>query len=148
MTIPEAAELVIQAGAMGEGGEVFVLDMGEPVRIFELAKRLIKLTGKDIKDEKNPEGEIKIEFTGLRPGEKLFEELLIGDNVSPTDHSRILKAQEDFLPIEIINKNLQEITSAEERSDVTQLKELLKSVVTGFTPEEQVSDVLTIQKEN
>ena len=148
MTIPEAAELVIQAGAMGEGGEVFVLDMGEPVKIFELAKRLIKLTGKDIKDEKNPEGEIKIEFTGLRPGEKLFEELLIGDNVSPTDHSRILKAQEDFLPIEIINKNLQEITSAEERSDVTQLKELLKSVVTGFTPEEQVSDVLTIQKEN
>ena len=84
----------------------------------------------------------------MRPGEKLFEELLIGDNVSPTDHSRILKAQEDFLPIEIINKNLQEITSAEERSDVTQLKELLKSVVTGFTPEEQVSDVLTIQKEN
>ncbi len=148
MTIPEAAELVIQAGAMGEGGEVFVLDMGEPVKIFELAKRLIKLTGKDIKDEKNPEGEIKIEFTGLRPGEKLFEELLIGDNVSPTDHSRILKAQEDFLPIEIINNNLREITSAEERSDVTQLKELLKSVVTGFTPEEEVSDLLTIQKEN
>ena len=84
----------------------------------------------------------------MRPGEKLFEELLIGDNVSPTDHSRILKAQEDFLPIEIINNNLREITSAEERSDVTQLKELLKSVVTGFTPEEEVSDLLTIQKEN
>ncbi len=148
MTIPEAAELVIQAGAMGDGGEVFVLDMGEPVKIYELAKRLIKLTGKDINDENNPEGEIQIEFTGLRPGEKLFEELLIGDNVSPTDHSRILKAKEDFLHMEEINDHLQEIISAEESSDITQLKEILKEVVTGFKPDKQVSDVLTLQKDN
>ena len=80
MSIPEAAELVIQAGAMGDGGDVFVLDMGEPVKITELAKRLINLSGKDLIDENNPRGDIEIKFTGLRPGEKLYEELLIGDN--------------------------------------------------------------------
>merc|ERR1711965_321033 len=97
MSIPEAAELVIQAGAMGEGGDVFVLDMGEPVKIVELAKRLINLSGMDLIDEKNPEGDIEIIFTGLRPGEKLYEELLIGGNVSPTEHKKILKAQEESL---------------------------------------------------
>ena len=93
MSIPEAAELVIQAGAMGKGGDVFVLDMGEPVNIYELAKRLIKLSGMEVKDEDNPEGEIEIIFTGLRPGEKLYEELF-GDKVSTTEHKQILRAEE------------------------------------------------------
>ena len=106
MTITEAAELVLQAGAMGEGGDVFVLDMGEPIKILELARRLISLSGLDVKDENNPNGDIEIKFTGLRPGEKLYEELLIGDSVSKTEHVRILKAKEDYLPYEDIEKYL------------------------------------------
>ena len=97
MSIPEAAELVIQAGAMGEGGDVFVLDMGESVKILDLAKRLINLSGFEVKDENNPKGDIDIIFTGLRPGEKLYEELLIGDNISETDHKQILRAEEEFI---------------------------------------------------
>ena len=97
MSIPEAAELVIQAGAMGEGGEVFVLDMGEPVKIVELAKKLIRLSGMALIDANTPDGDIEIKFTGLRPGEKLYEELLIGDNVDTTEHKRILKAKEESL---------------------------------------------------
>ena len=97
MSIPEAAELVIQAGAMGLGGEVFVLDMGEPVRILELAERLIRLSGMEPQSEENPDGDIEIIFTGLRPGEKLYEELLIGDNVGPTKHKQIFRANEDFI---------------------------------------------------
>ncbi len=148
MSIPEAAELVIQAGAMGEGGEVFVLDMGEPVKIFELAKRLISLTGKEIQDEDNPDGDIRIKFTGLRPGEKLFEELLIGNNVSSTQHKRILKAQEDSLGTESLNNYLHKLSLAEESGNVDELKEILKAAVIGFTPEKEVMDVLTLQKQN
>ena len=96
MSIPEAAELVIQAGAMGEGGDVFVLDMGEPVKIYELARRLINLSGMEVKDENNPEGDIEIVFTGLRPGEKLFEELLIGDEVQSTMHKQILEPKKSI----------------------------------------------------
>ena len=97
MTIKEAAELVIQAGAMGKGGDVFVLDMGEPVNIFDLAKRLINLSGMELKDDTNPEGDIEIIFTGLRPGEKLYEELLIGNNVTKTQHNQIFRAEEEYL---------------------------------------------------
>src|SRR5690606_25799126 len=93
MTIPEAAELVIQAGSMGRGGDVFVLDMGDPVKIVDLAKRMIKLSGLSIQTPERPNGDIAIEYSGLRPGEKLFEELLIGDNVSGTEHSRIMRAE-------------------------------------------------------
>ena len=99
MTIPEASQLVIQAGSMGLGGDVFVLDMGEPVKIIELAEKMINLTGLTVQSEENPSGEIAVEFSGLRPGEKLYEELLIGDNVSPTEHSMIMRADEDFLPV-------------------------------------------------
>lgn len=98
MTIPEAAQLVIQAGAMGEGGDVFVLDMGQPVKILDLARRMIHLSGLEVKDAQRPNGDIEIRVTGLRPGEKLYEELLIGDNVLPTDHERIMRAQESLLP--------------------------------------------------
>jgi len=98
MTIPEAAQLVIQAGAMATGGDVFVLDMGQPVRIYDLARRMVELSGLTLRDEAHPHGDIAIEITGLRPGEKLYEELLIGDNPEPTDHPRIMKAHEDFMP--------------------------------------------------
>ncbi len=146
MSIPEAAELVIQAGAMGEGGDVFVLDMGEPVKILELAKRLISLSGMEPKNAEDSSGDIEIEFTGLRPGEKLYEELLIGDNVSPTDHKRILKAQEVSLEEKDLDKYLQMIQSAEKEGDVNALKQVLKEAVSGFVPEKEIVDILHLQK--
>ena len=148
MSIPEAAELVIQAGAMGEGGDVFVLDMGEPVNIYEIAKRLINLSGMELKDEVNPEGDIEIIFTGLRPGEKLYEELLIGDNVTATKHSQILRAQEDFLSKVKLEHFLSLLKEAEESGDVKSLKKILEDVVIGFTPEDEIVDVVYQQKKN
>ena len=148
MSIPEAAELVIQAGAMGEGGDVFVLDMGEPVNIYNLAKRLINLSGMELKDEDNPEGDVEIIFTGLRPGEKLYEELLIGDNVSATEHSQIFRAEEDFLAardLEIHYKSMQE---AEKKGDVVALRNILKKVVSGFVPSEDIVDIVYQKKIN
>ena len=148
MSIPEAAELVIQAGAMGDGGDVFVLDMGEPVKIVELAKRLINLSGMDLIDEHNPDGDIEIKFTGLRPGEKLYEELLIGNNVSRTEHTRILKAQEEFLPQSDLERYLDQLKKAEQTNNVVFLKEILLEAIHGFTPEQGIVDVLDIQKNN
>ena len=142
MTITEAAELVLQAGAMGEGGDVFLLDMGEPIKILELARRLISLSGLDVKDENNPNGDIEIKFTGLRPGEKLYEELLIGDSVSKTEHVRILKAKEDYLPYEDIEKYLDVIKKAEEDGDTALLKTILTEAISGFTPEKDIVDIL------
>jgi len=147
MSIPEAAELVIQAGAMGQGGDVFVLDMGEPVKIFELAKRLINLSGMELIDKDHNDGDIEIKFTGLRPGEKLYEELLIGDNVSTTEHKRILKAKEDFLPKSEIDSHLVSIKKAEDNEDVHSLKTILQSVVTGFTPDKKIVDAIYLQKD-
>ncbi len=148
MSIPEAAELVIQAGAMGKGGDVFVLDMGDPVKIVELARRLIKLSGMELIDEENPKGDIEIQFTGLRPGEKLFEELLIGDNVSTTKHKRILKAQEEFLPFEDLSRFLELIADSERKGDVVTLKKVLREAVDGYTPEAGIVDVLHTEKTN
>ncbi len=148
MSIPEAAELVIQAGAMGEGGDVFVLDMGEPVNIYEIAKRLVNLSGMELKDEDNPEGDIEIIFTGLRPGEKLYEELLIGDNVTATKHSQILRAQEDFLSKVKLEHFLSLLKEAEESGDVESLKKILEEVVIGFTPDDEIVDVVYQQKKN
>ena len=146
MTIPEAAELVIQAGAMGDGGDVFVLDMGEPVKIYELAKRLINLSGMEVKDDKKPDGDIEIIFTGLRPGEKLYEELLIGDNVSSTEHPQIMRAQEDSLSSEELEQYLRELDEAEKAGDVSALREILKQAVSGFTPEKEISDIVYKQQ--
>ena len=146
MTIPEAAELVIQAGAMGDGGDVFVLDMGEPVKIYELAKRLINLSGMEVKDDKKPDGDIEIIFTGLRPGEKLYEELLIGDNVSSTEHPQIMRAQEDSLSSEELEQYLRELDEAEKTGDVSALREILKQAVSGFTPEREISDIVYKQQ--
>lgn len=146
MTIPEAAELVIQAGAMGKGGDVFVLDMGEPVKIYELAKKLIGLSGMELKTSDNPDGDIEIKFTGLRAGEKLYEELLIGDNVSSTDHERILKAREQHLSEKEIYSFLREIEEAETTGDIKALKEIFKNAIVGFTPDKEIVDVIHVQK--
>ena len=146
MTIPEAAELVIQAGAMGKGGDVFVLDMGEPVKIVELAKKLIRLSGMELKTIDNPDGDIEIKFTGLRAGEKLYEELLIGDNVSSTDHERILSAREQHLSEKEINLFLREIEEAEKTGDTKALKETLKNAIVGFTPDKEIVDVMYLKK--
>lgn len=148
MSIPEAAELVIQAGAMGRGGDVFVLDMGEPVKIVELAKKLIRLSGMDLKTKENPNGDIEIKFTGLRPGEKLYEELLIGDNVSSTEHARILKAQEQHFSKREIDSYLNEIERSERTGDTKALKEVFKKSIVGFTPNQEITDVLYSLKNN
>ena len=146
MSIPEAAELVIQAGAMGKGGDVFVLDMGEPVKIYDLAKRLINLSGMEVKDKDNPEGDIEIIFTGLRPGEKLYEELLIGDNVSTTEHKQILRAEEDFIEASALEDYLNLINEAEKRGDIQALKDILQKVISGFKPSEEIVDIVYHQK--
>lgn len=148
MSIPEAAQLVIQAGAMGEGGEVFLLDMGEPVKILELAKRLIKLSGYELIDEDNPNGDIEIVFTGLRPGEKLYEELLIGSNSVNTTHKQIYKANEDFLNSKDLKFYLDSLKDAEQSNDVEKLKSLLKDSIHGFTPEKEIVDIIQTKNNN
>ena len=133
MTIPEAASLVIQAGAMATGGEVFVLDMGEPVKIVDLAKRMIYLTGCKLKDKNNPEGDMEIVVTGLRPGEKLYEELIIGDdNVEPTQHPLIRQAMEQSFPLMDIENMLSQLTRRAQPHDVEWLKEEFKYFVEGY----------------
>ena len=142
MTIPEASQLVIQAGAMGHGGDVFVLDMGEPIRIVDLAKRMIHLSGLEIKDAEHPDGDIEISYTGLRPGEKLYEELLIGDNVSNTDHARIMRAQELVIPWAELEKMLATLEQATEDDDFERVRGVLADAVTGFIPQCEIEDVL------
>ena len=142
MTIPEAVELVIQAGAMGLGGDVFVLDMGKPVRIDDLAKKMIRLSGLEVKDESHPDGDIEIEYTGLRPGEKLYEELLIGDNVSDTDNPLIMRAEEEMLTWDEISPILDELQSAIRQCDQAKLRELLIQIIPGFKPQSDISDIL------
>jgi len=148
MSIPEAAELVIQAGAMGKGGDVFVLDMGEPVKIIELAKRLINLSGLELKDKNHPEGDIEIVFTGLRHGEKLYEELLIGNNVSTTVHKQILRAEEDYLSREEVYNFIQELRDALDQNNVLSLKNILKKSIQGFTTKDDNVDVVHLQRKN
>ncbi len=132
MTIPEAAQLVVQAGAMARGGEVFVLDMGQPVRIMDLARRMIELSGLAVRDAEHPGGDIEIVITGLRPGEKLYEELLIGDNPLPTDHPRIMKAREGFLPWAELEGRLREFQAAGSAGDAAAIVKLLGQLVVGF----------------
>jgi FlaA1/EpsC-like NDP-sugar epimerase len=140
MTIPEAAQLVIQAGAMGKGGDVFVLDMGEPIKILDLAKRIIHLSGYEVKDENNPKGDIEIIFTGLRPGEKLYEELLIGNNVSKTDHPRIMRAEEDILSWDSIEDFMQRMTATSENE--SGIRDILQEAISGFNHQGEVVDIL------
>lgn len=144
MTIPEAAELVIQAGAMGQGGDVFVLDMGEPVRIVDLAKRMIRLSGFEVKSQEQPHGDIEIVYSGLRPGEKLYEELLIGDNVSETEHEKIMRAQESVIAWEKLTPLLANLEQAIQQSDFEAARAILKQAVTGFVPQCDVVDEVSL----
>ena len=142
MTIPEAAQLVIQAGSMSEGGDVFVLDMGKPVRIGDLARRMIHLAGLTVRDDKNPEGDIEISFTGLRPAEKLYEELLIGNNVTGTQHPMILRAIEHSMPWDRVHEFLSETVGAMGRFDCQRSLQLLSDVVAEYTPAPQAHDLV------
>ena len=144
MTIPEAAQLVLQAGAMASGGDVFVLDMGSPVRIMDLARRMVELSGHTVRDAEHPEGDIEIVITGLRPGEKLYEELLIGENPEGTSHPRIMKAREDFLPWQELSAALAELWSATEHNDVERLRTVLRRLVSGYQSDSDVVDHLAL----
>ena len=140
MTIPEAAQLVIQAGAMGQGGDVFVLDMGQPVKIIDLARRMVELSGLTVRDDLNPSGDIELTVTGLRPGEKLYEELLIGDNPKPTQHPRIMKAHEQYLTWPQLEGKLNALSMAMSVNDVPVIRALLKDLVSGYQPSGEVVD--------
>lgn len=146
MTIPEAAQLVIQAGSMGQGGDVFVLDMGEPVRIVELAEKMIHLSGLSVRSEKNPHGDIAIEFTGLRPGEKLYEELLIGENVVVTPHPMIMSANEDYLDWDILKSRIQSLLTAIAEDDYPKVRQLLRDSVSGYAPDGEIVDLIYQQR--
>ena len=147
MTITEAAQLVIQAAAMANGGDVFVLDMGQPVKILDLAKRMVELSGLTVMDSNNPMGDIEIQVTGLRPGEKLYEELLIGDNPLPTSHPRIMKSHEEFLHWDELESKLNILNGALESNNVPVIRTLLKELVPGYQPESEVVDWVWIENE-
>ncbi len=147
MTIPEAAQLVVQAGALTEGGDVFVLDMGEAVRIADLAKRMVELSGLTIKDSQNPYGDIEIKITGLRPGEKLYEELLIGERSESTSHPRILRASEDFLVWEQLEIKLGRLEQALKLNDIKMIRSIMKELVVGYAPTESIVDWVFMERE-
>lgn len=147
MTIPEASQLVIQAGAMGTGGDVFVLDMGQPVKIIDLARRMIKLSGLEIRNDKNPTGDIEIKITGLRPGEKLFEELLIGDSVSGTLHPRIMTAQEIMLPWDSLRCLLLKLDRACHDFNHEEIRHILLDAPTAFNPTDGICDLVWLIKQ-
>ncbi len=140
MSIPEAASLVLQAGAMAHGGDMFVLDMGEPVKIDELARSMVRMMGLELRDERNPDGDIQIEYIGLRPGEKLFEELLIGDNTKPTEHNLIRRLDEPHLPPDRLARELKVLRSAMEEGSVSEIEAVLKRTVEGYKPQADVAD--------
>jgi nucleoside-diphosphate-sugar epimerase len=148
MTIPEAAQLVIQAGAMAKGGDVFVLDMGQPVKIMDLAKRMVELSGLALKDERNPEGDIAIEVTGLRPGEKLFEELLIGNDPQATIHTCIMKAHEEFIPWSQFEAKLDALEVALNVNDVGVIRWMMKQLVAGYAPSDDIVDWVYLEQED
>ena len=145
MTIPEAAQLVLQAGAMGQGGDVFVLDMGEPVKIIDLARDMVVLSGLTVRDAAHPQGDIAVQITGLRPGEKLYEELLIGDNPQPTEHPRIMKAQENFLPWPQLQQQLAALHAMMQANDVPGISAQMQQLVNGYRAGPLV-DNITLQQ--
>ena len=142
MTVQEAAQLVLQAGSMASGGEVFVLDMNEPIRIVDLAKKMVHLMGYNVKDENSFRGDIAIEYTGLRPGEKLYEELLIGESVTGTEHPKIMRAEEETLSWDALQGLLARLEKACQQIDLPEIKSVLLEAVDGFEPKEEVSDPL------
>ena len=148
MTIIEASQLVIQAGAMESEGDIFILDMGEQIHIVELARDMIRLSGMTVRDEKNPDGDIEIIFTGLRPGEKLFEELLIGDDVINTEHEKIMKATEKYLKWEDLQQYLIQLEQASEIDDYEKIREIFLSTVSGYNPENEIVDSVSFKNKN
>jgi FlaA1/EpsC-like NDP-sugar epimerase len=148
MTIPEAAQLVIQAGAMGDKGEVFVLDMGEPIKIYDLAKRMVNLSGLTLKDDFHQDGDVEIKTTGLRPGEKLYEELLIGENATETQHPRIMQAQERYIAYDELKDDITELEKYIKENDIKSILYLLLQIIDGYVPEEEIKDYLWNQSEN
>ena len=144
MTVEEAAQLVIQAGSMASGGDVFVLDMNEPIRIVDLAKKMVHLMGYDVKDENSYRGDIAIEYTGLRPGEKLYEELLIGESVTGTVHPKIMRAEEEFLAWEMLAGMLSRLERACHEMNIMEIRAVLMEAVDGFEPKEEACDLLGI----
>lgn len=146
MTVTEAAQLVLQAGAMSEGGDVFLLDMGDPVRIMDLAHRMIELSGYSLRSNENPDGDIAVEVSGLRPGEKLYEELLIGENPMLTSHPRIMKSKEEFLPFLAFQDELLRLNTLLEKSDHKGLSDFLRQVVSGYEPNREIVDWLHIER--
>jgi FlaA1/EpsC-like NDP-sugar epimerase len=147
MTIPEAAQLVIQAGGMAKGGDVFVLDMGEPVKIRDLAKRMIALTGCTVRDESNPDGDIEIQYTGLRPAEKLYEELLIGSNVSGTRHPRIMRAKEDYIDWEELQPMIAELELTSRALDRVRARQILMDSVAEYDPANGIEDLVWVNQQ-
>ena len=147
MTIPEASQLVIQASAMAKGGDVFVLDMGKSIKIMDLAVRMIELAGLTVKDEQNPHGDIEIKLTGLRPGEKLYEELLIGDSPKPTSHARIMKAHEEYIPWPDLEEYLNALEIAINLNDVVVMRLMMKKLVAGFMPSNEIVDWVYLEQE-
>lgn len=147
MTISEASQLVIQAAAMADAGDLFVLDMGQPIKIQDLARRMIELSGLTVRDEHQPNGDIKIEITGLRPGEKLYEELLIGGNPEATSHSRIMKAREDFIPWVELKEKLQALEIALNLNDVCVIRQTMLSLVAGYTSGDEIVDWVYMHQE-
>lgn len=141
MTITEAAQLVIQAGALANNGDLFFLDMGEPINIIDLAKKMIELSGLTVKDDSNPYGDIAIEITGLRPGEKLYEELLIGENPVATDHPRIFRAREEFIPYGQLALDLEELRDTISDQNIDKIIKILQKLVSGFSPSKVTSDL-------
>jgi FlaA1/EpsC-like NDP-sugar epimerase len=146
MTIPEAAELVIQAGSMARGGDVFVLDMGKPVRIRDLAYRMVNLMGLTVQDEDHPDGDIAVEYVGLRPAEKLYEELLIGSNASGTEHPRIMRADEDFLPAEALGALIEDLAAAAEELNYGRAHDLMTQAVKEYQPTSGIGDLVWLSK--
>jgi FlaA1/EpsC-like NDP-sugar epimerase len=142
MTIPEAVELVVQAGAMTTGGDVFVLDMGELVKIDDLARKMIHLSGLEVKDEAHPDGDIEIHYTGLRPGEKLYEELLIDNNVTQTKHPLIMRAEENSLPWDELKEIIDSLRLAVDSCDQKEIRKLLIRATPGFSPQCDIVDSL------
>jgi FlaA1/EpsC-like NDP-sugar epimerase len=147
MTISEASQLVIQAAAMANTGDLFVLDMGQPVKILDLARRMIELSGLTVRDEQNPDGDIAVEITGLRPGEKLYEELLIGGNPEATSHPRIMKARENFIPWGELESKLAALEIALDMNDVGVIRELMPSLVAGYAPGDEIVDWVYMHQE-
>jgi FlaA1/EpsC-like NDP-sugar epimerase len=139
MTIPEAAELVLQAGALGTGGEVFVLDMGEPVRIVDLARRMIGLAGRSVRDSDRPDGDIEIQFTGLRPGEKLFEELVINADLQRTSHPGVLQAREEYWPWKVLEKRLVELEASLDQRDAAGVRRCLREMLSEYAPQQSAA---------